>query len=75
MAAALGSRPDGTAARLCFHLQQPSYNTDRLIGVLEQLAGFYAGHSVVLRQLPAVLGSERVAVLADQARLRFHAAA
>jgi hypothetical protein len=29
----------------------------------------------MLRQLPAVLGSERVAVLADQARLRFHAAA
>jgi hypothetical protein len=28
MAAALGYRPDGTAARLCFHLQQPSYNTD-----------------------------------------------
>lgn len=48
MAAALGYRPDGTAARLCFHLQQPSYNTDRLIGVLEQLAGFYAGHKVVL---------------------------
>jgi tetratricopeptide (TPR) repeat protein len=35
MAAALGYRPDGSAARLCFHLQQPSYNTDRLIGVLE----------------------------------------
>ena len=48
MAAALGYRPDGTAARLCFHLQQPSYNTDTLIGVLEQLAGFYAGHKVVL---------------------------
>jgi hypothetical protein len=48
MAAALGYRPDGTAARLCFHLQQPSYNTDSLIGVLEQLAGFYAGHKVVL---------------------------
>ena len=48
MAAALGYRPDGTAARLCFHLQQPSYTTDRLIGVLEQLAGFYAGHKVVL---------------------------
>ena len=48
MAAALGYRPDGSAARLCFHLQQPSYNTDRLIGVLEQLAGFYAGHKVVL---------------------------
>ena len=38
MAAALGYRPDGTAARLCFHLQQPSYNTDALIGVLDQLA-------------------------------------
>jgi transposase len=48
MAAALGYRPDGTAARLCFHLQQPSYNTDRLIAVLEQLAGFYAGQRVVL---------------------------
>jgi transposase len=48
MAAALGYRPDASAARLCFHLQQPSYNTDRLIGVLEQLAGFYAGHKVVL---------------------------
>ena len=48
MAAALGYRPDGTAARLCFHLQQPSYNTDTLIGVLEQLAGFYAGELVVL---------------------------
>jgi hypothetical protein len=32
MAAALGYRPDASAARLCFHLQQPSYNTDRLIG-------------------------------------------
>jgi transposase len=29
-------------------LQQPSYTTDRLIEVLEQLAGFYAGHKVVL---------------------------
>ena len=52
MAAALGYRPhpdaDGTPARLCFHLQQPSYNTDRLIGVLEQLAGFYTGQRVVL---------------------------
>jgi transposase len=48
MAAALGYRPDGGAARLCVHLQQPSYNTDCLIGVLEQLAGFYAGQPVVL---------------------------
>jgi hypothetical protein len=29
----------------------------------------------MLRQLPALLGPERVAVLADQARVRFHAAA
>ena len=29
----------------------------------------------MLRQLPAVLGPERVAALADQARIRFHAAA
>ena len=48
MAAALGYRPDATAARLCFHLQQPSYNTDHLIAVLEQLASFYTGHTVVL---------------------------
>jgi hypothetical protein len=48
MAAALGYRPDATVARLCFHLQQPSYTTDRLIAVLEQLAGFYCGQRVVL---------------------------
>jgi DDE superfamily endonuclease len=55
MAAALGYRlssgSEGTSAmqaRLCFHLQLDSYDTDRLIGVLEQLAGFYAGHKVVL---------------------------
>jgi transposase len=46
MAAALGYRPDGTAARLCFHLQQPSYDTDALIGVLDQLGAFYAGQRV-----------------------------
>jgi transposase len=48
MAAALGYHPDGTRARLCFHLQPDSYDTDSLIGVLEQLAGFYAGDKVVL---------------------------
>jgi transposase len=48
MAAALGYRPDGTAARLCFHLQQPSYNTDSLIAVLDQLGAFYSGQRVVL---------------------------
>jgi hypothetical protein len=48
MAAALGYQPDGAKARLCFHLQPDSYNTDSLIKVLEQVAGFYAGHKVVL---------------------------
>jgi hypothetical protein len=48
MAAALGSWPDGTRAGLCFHLQPDSYDTDSLIGVLEQLAGFYQGQRVVL---------------------------
>jgi hypothetical protein len=51
MAAALGYRlgRSGTMqARLCFHLQPDSYDTDTLIGVLEQLAGFYAGQRVVL---------------------------
>jgi hypothetical protein len=40
MAAALGYRPDGTKARLCFHLQQDAYDTDSLIKVLEQLKAF-----------------------------------
>ena len=51
MAAALGYRPDTGGvmwARLCFHLQPDSYDTDSLIGVLEQLKGFYAGQQVVL---------------------------
>jgi hypothetical protein len=48
MAAALGYWPDGTRARLCFHLQADSYDTDSLIRVLEQLAGFYRGQRVVL---------------------------
>jgi DDE superfamily endonuclease len=48
MAAALGYRPDGTSARLCFHLQVDSYDTDSLIKVLEQQAGFYTGQRVML---------------------------
>ena len=48
MAAALGYWPDASKARLCFHLQQDAYDTDSLIGVLEQLAGFYADQRVVL---------------------------
>ena len=48
MAAALGYRADAGRARLCFHLQPGSYDTDALIGVLEQLATFYRGEQVVL---------------------------
>jgi DDE superfamily endonuclease len=48
MAAALGYHPDGTRARLCFHLQQDADDTDSLIEVLEQLKAFYAGQRVVL---------------------------
>ena len=53
MAAALGYRlgPDADGAmpaRLCFHLQAHSYDTDSLIKVLDQLKGFYAGQRVVL---------------------------
>jgi DDE superfamily endonuclease len=48
MAAALGYRPDGGGARLCFHVQKDSYNTACLIGVLEQLKVFYRGQQVVL---------------------------
>jgi DDE superfamily endonuclease len=48
MAAALGYQPDGSKARLCFHLQTDSYDTDRLIGVLVELKGFYADQQVVL---------------------------
>jgi hypothetical protein len=48
MAAALGDWPDGTKARLCIHLQQDADATASLIGVLQQLAGFYRGQRVVL---------------------------
>jgi hypothetical protein len=51
MAAALAYRPNTGGvmqARLCFHLQPDSYDTDSLIGVLDQLKGFYAGQRVVL---------------------------
>jgi hypothetical protein len=50
MAAALGYHASDAdrGSRLCFHVQKDSYNTQKLIGVLEQLAGFYAGQQVVL---------------------------
>jgi hypothetical protein len=40
--------PRGRTPILRHRFGQPSYDTDSLIGVLEQLAGFYAGHRVVL---------------------------
>ena len=43
MAAALGYHASDAdrGPRLCFHVQKDSDNTQTLIGVLEQLAGFY----------------------------------
>jgi len=50
MAGALGYHAsDPTRGpRLCFHVQQDSYDTDSLIGVLANLGAFYAGEQVVL---------------------------
>jgi len=50
MAAALGYHAsDGERGpRLCFHVQQDSYNTTCLIEVLTQLGAFYTGQQVVL---------------------------
>jgi DDE superfamily endonuclease len=50
MAAALGYHASdaGRGPRLCFHVQKDSYKTQTLIGVLDRLAGFYAGQQVVL---------------------------
>jgi hypothetical protein len=50
MAAALGYHAGDRerGPRLCFHVQQDSYDTVTLIGVLGQLARFYAGQQVVL---------------------------
>jgi hypothetical protein len=50
MAGALGYHASDhhRGPRLCFHVQKDSYNTALLIGVLEQLRGFYAGEQVVL---------------------------
>jgi hypothetical protein len=50
MAAALGYHASDRerGPRLCFHVQKDSYDTATLIGVLTQLARFYAGQHVVL---------------------------
>jgi hypothetical protein len=51
MAAALGYRPDGTAARLCFHLQQPGYTTDALIEVLDPV--YLADYQTLVAEVQA----------------------
>jgi transposase len=50
MAAALGYHASdaGRGPRLCFHVQQDSYDTASLIEVLTQLKAFYVGEQVVL---------------------------
>ncbi len=41
-------RPDGSRARLCFHVQPGSYNDQLLIGVLRQLRRFLRGAPATL---------------------------
>jgi transposase len=41
-------RPDGSRARLCFHTQPDSYNSQTLIGVLRRLRRFLGGAPVTL---------------------------
>ena len=41
-------RPDGSRARLCFHVQAGSYNDQTLIGVLRGLRRFLRGAPVTL---------------------------
>jgi putative transposase len=41
-------RPDGSRARLCFHTQPDSYNSQTLIVVLRQLRRFLRGAPVTL---------------------------
>jgi transposase len=41
-------RPDGSRARLCFHSQPDSYNSQTLIGVVRQLRRFLGGVPVTL---------------------------
>jgi hypothetical protein len=48
MAAMCCYRPDGTRARLAFHLQPGSYNDQLLIGVLGQLRRFLHGQKATL---------------------------
>jgi transposase len=61
--------PDGSRARLCFHVQPGSYNSQALIGVLRQLRRFLRGAPVTLiwdnlpahhsRVMGAWLGTQR----------------
>ena len=69
MAGALGHLADGTAARLCFpFLCNRRATTLALIGVLEQLVGFYAGLSSTHEQCMPLLsiGGPSGAVTAKQ---------
>ena len=61
-------RPDGTDARLAFHLREGSYDTDQLIGVVGALERLLGGARVTLvwDNLPAHHSIAMGAWLADQ---------
>jgi transposase len=69
MAAVCCYRPDGSGARLAFHLREGAYDTDQLIGVvgaLRQLLGGDWPVIVVWDNLPAHTSGAMRAWLADQ---------
>jgi hypothetical protein len=61
-------RPDGTDARLAFHLREGAYDTDQLIGVVGALQRLLGGATVTLvwDNLPAHHSLAMRAWLADQ---------
>src|SRR5215212_2498568 len=61
-------RPDGTDARLAFHLREGAYDTDQLIGVVGALERLLGGATVTLvwDNLPAHRSLAMAAWLADQ---------
>jgi hypothetical protein len=61
-------RPDGTDARLAFHLREGGYDTDQLIGVVGALGRLLGGAMVTLvwDNLPAHHSIAMEAWLADQ---------
>jgi hypothetical protein len=69
-----GAAGEQRTARLLSHLERHGWAVLHDLAVPGSPAATRSPHAA-FRTLPAVLGPERVADLADQARVRFHAAA